>query len=68
MGPSLAGIAITADQRTIGLTGRDYIEQSILAPSANLVEGFEDLMPQTFGQILTPDELDALISFLYVLE
>jgi len=68
MGPSLAGIASEAGGRIPGLEARAYIQQSILQPSAYLNPGYNDLMPQTFGQILPTDDLNALISYLLTLE
>jgi cytochrome c oxidase subunit 2 len=49
------------------LAGRDeaYIEESIVDPSAEIAEGFSDgLMPKSFGEQLTPAELDALVGYL----
>lgn len=49
----------------IGAKGADYIRESILNPSAEVVEGYEDgLMPQDYSTQLTTDELDTLVSFL----
>ena len=55
-GPKLAGV---------GTKGADYIRESILTPSAEVVEGYEDgLMPQDFATQLSADELDTLVTFL----
>ena len=55
-GPKLAGI---------GAKGADYIRESILDPSAEVVEGYEDgLMPQDFATQLSTEELDILVTFL----
>lgn len=55
-GPKLDGI---------GAKGADYIRESILNPSAEVIEGYEDgLMPQDFSTQLSADELDTLVSFL----
>ena len=49
----------------IGTKGEDYIRESILNPSAEVIEGYEDgLMPQDFSTQLSADELDALVTFL----
>ena len=49
----------------IGSKGADYIRDSILDPSAEVVEGYEDgLMPQDFATQLTAEELDTLVTFL----
>lgn len=68
VGPSLAGIARTAATRVEGLDAQAYLRASITHPDAYLVEGFPNLMPPTFGQTLTPDELDNLIAYLLTLE
>ena len=55
-GPALAGI---------GSKGADYIRASILDPSAEVVEGYEDgLMPQDFATQLSTEELDTLVTYL----
>lgn len=68
VGPSLAGVATRAETRVAGLDARAYLEQSILDPSAYLNEGFADLMPKTWGDVLSDEELDALIAFLFTLK
>jgi mono/diheme cytochrome c family protein len=68
VGPPLAGIGTTAETRVSGMDAHAYIEQSILDPSAYLNEGFQDLMPKTFGTVLTGEELDALVAFLLTLK
>ena len=65
VGPSLNGIAGRAANRQPGVSAEDYIRQSILMPNGYIVGGFaENIMPQDFGQRMTPPELDALVSFL----
>lgn len=68
VGPSLAGIVQSAGARVEGQDARAYIESSILAPAEYLNEGYNDVMPKTFGRILTGEELDAIIAYLYTLE
>lgn len=68
VGPSLAGLAERAETRVEGMDARTYIETSILAPGEYLVEGFRDLMPEGFGETLTPEELGALVDYLMTLE
>ena len=49
------------------LAGKDpaYIEESIVDPNAEVAEGQPpDVMPQSFGTQLTPEELDALVQYL----
>jgi len=45
--------------------GPDYIRESILMPSAVIAEGFSDgIMPQTFGQTLTEENINDIIAYL----
>ena len=49
------------------LTGKDsaYIEQQIVDPSSAITAGFPDgVMPQDFGQSLTPEDLKGLVKYL----
>jgi mono/diheme cytochrome c family protein len=49
------------------LKGKDeaYIEESIVDPNAEVARGQPpDVMPQTFGTDLTPEEIDALVQYL----
>jgi mono/diheme cytochrome c family protein len=62
-GPTLAEIGEVAGARVEGLTADDYLRESILAPSAYLVEGWGEGMPSYAG-VLTEDELDALVAYL----
>ena len=68
VGPSLHNIAETAADRVPGMDARLYIEISIIDPSDYVNEGYEDLMPSTFGTTLTGQELDALVAFLFTLK
>ena len=56
VGPSLTGI---------GAKGEDYIRTSIVNPNAVIAEGYaEGLMPANFGDLLSENELEVLVSFL----
>ncbi|MDX6369937.1 MAG: cytochrome c oxidase subunit [Gaiellaceae bacterium] len=49
------------------LKGKDpgFIRTSIEDPSAEIAPGFQDgIMPKTYGSSLSPDELDALVTYL----
>jgi len=48
------------------LKGKDeaYIRESIVDPGAKLAEGFQNLMPPTYGETLDPAEVDALVEYL----
>ena len=42
----------------------EYIRESILNPRAKIVAGYTDLMPDNYGDVLTPEELEALIAYI----
>jgi len=65
---SLAGEGGQVGPPFEALRGRDpeFIRRSILEPNAEIAEGFEAFagtMPPNFGDILSPEQLDALIRF-----
>ena len=64
VGPSLAGIANRAGSRVAGQDAQTYILTAILRPGDYLVEGFDNLMPTTFGKQLTGEDIDALVAYL----
>jgi len=68
VGPSLAGIATAAGSRVTGQDGRTYLYTAILQPGEVLVDGFDDMMPKTYGKDLTGEELDAVIAYMLTLE
>lgn len=74
-GPSLLGISERAGKRVPGLSPVEYLRQSILEPSAHVVEGYEDIMkvyqlverpegPLKALFTLSEEELDDLVAFL----
>lgn len=67
-GPSLFGIADRAWYRVIGQSAEQYIRISILDPSDYIVEGYADVMPKNFGEILSSDEINDLVIFMLMLE
>ena len=45
---------------------KSFISTSITDPNAEIAKGYQpDVMPQTFAQSMTPDELSALVDYLY---
>jgi len=68
VGPSLNGVASRAATRVDGLTAAEYFHLSITKPNAYLVDGFNDLMPSNLGQLLSEEEIEAVISYLFTLE
>jgi len=74
IGPNLGGIATRAGDTVPGLSAEEYIHQSIVQPNAFIVPQCPtgpcapNLMPQNYGQILSPAELDGLVQYLLTLE
>ena len=63
IGPSLAGISSVAAGRVPGLSASDYLRQSITAPDAHVVEGFNSgVMPK--GWDLSETQIDSLVEYL----
>lgn len=67
-GPSLFGVAGRAGQRVSGMDARSYMYNSILNPTAYMVDGFQNLMPTDLGKTLTGEELDAVVAYLFTLQ
>jgi sulfur oxidation c-type cytochrome SoxX len=69
IGPVLDGIASRATTRVAGMSAEEYIHESIVNPSAYVVEGFPDgVMPQNFAEILTEEQIADIVAFLLTLE
>ena len=60
VGPELNGIG--------SRRGEDYIRESIMDPRAVIVEGFIDTMPKNFSEMISPEEIDALVKYLLLQE
>ena len=68
VGPSLANIGAEAGSRVAGMSAEEYIRESILDPSAYVVEGFPDgQMPSVWGDVLSDAQITALIDYLLTL-
>lgn len=64
VGPSLKGISQRAGSRVPGQSAQEYIRQSIVNPSAYIVNGFSDAMYKKYGQALSAQDIDDLVAFL----
>ena len=62
--PSFQGISERAGDRVPGLSAVEYLRQSIVDPSAYVVEGFEDYMDKGLRILFGDDDIDDLIAFL----
>jgi cytochrome c551/c552 len=57
----------TGPDLSASLAGEDaaYIEEAIVDPEKDITEGFPgSVMPDNYGEVLTPDELEALVLFI----
>ena len=66
VGPSLAGVVSRAKAQ--GTAPMEYLERAVLTPAADLVPGFQNLMPVDFERRLSPADREALFAFLLTLE
>ncbi len=62
--PSFQDISKRAGERVPELSAVEYLRQSIVDPSAYMVEGFGDYMPKGFRFLLSEEDVDALVAFL----
>jgi cytochrome c oxidase subunit II len=63
VGPPLNDLEAAAQKA--GKPLDEYVRESITEPNAYVVPGYQpDVMPQTFGQSLSPQEIDALVQYL----
>ena len=68
VGPSLSGIAQRAASRVSGQDAQTYLLTSIMRPNDYVVEGFDNLMPESFAKSLTGEEIDAVVVYLLTLK
>lgn len=68
IGPSVAGVGTRAATQVAGQSVEEYLKESITAPDAYLSEGFPaSVMPQSYAQELTAEQIDQLVAFLMTL-
>lgn len=63
-GPALTGMGERAATRREGMSAEDYLRESIVYPGAYVVEGYSNIMPTTFGDQFSDEELSSLIDYL----
>lgn len=74
IGPGLFNVSVRAESRIPGVSAYDYIHDSILHPQAFIVPADavgpypENLMPQNYEEVLTPAELEDVITYLFSLK
>lgn len=64
LAPLFAGLADAAATRRDELNAEQYLYEAIVFPSAHLVEGYTDLMPNNYGDRLSLPEIGDLIAYI----
>ncbi len=71
IGPGLKGVSAWAAQNITNQTPEEYLHESIVNPNAYIVEGNppypENLMPQIYGELFTPEQINDLVAYLMTL-
>ncbi|GAB5492996.1 MAG: hypothetical protein Phog2KO_32110 [Phototrophicaceae bacterium] len=67
-GPSFWNIANTAGERVAGDDAETYLRNSILYPSDYVVAGFADVMQKNFAEVLSSNDIAAIIAYLMTLD
>lgn len=68
VGPSLAGVTTRAQTRVSGQSAEAYLRNSLLNPGDFLVPGFNNVMAQNLGDVLSSEQINNLVAFLMTLE
>ncbi len=69
LGPNLAGVATRAAANPDGLDPDLWLRRETVNPDVALTSGYDPgLMPGNYGQLLRPEELDALVAYMLTLE
>jgi cytochrome c oxidase subunit 2 len=70
-GPTFRGLfghEVALDDGTMVVADEEYLHTSIVDPGAQVVEGFNNIMPGTYGQELTEEQIQALVAFIQSLQ
>jgi mono/diheme cytochrome c family protein len=71
IGPGLLGVSAWAAANITGQTPVEYLHESIVNPNAHIVQGNppypENLMPQIYGTLFTPEQINDLVAYLMTL-
>ncbi len=69
LGPSLPGLRQVAASRVADLDAAAYVRQSILEPGAYALKGYNaEYMPRNYGEVLTDEQVDALVAYVMSLD
>ena len=69
LGPDQTNLGAIAATRREGYTAEEYLRESILEPSAFIVEECPlgqclQVMPENYGDLLSEEEIDAIVAYL----
>jgi mono/diheme cytochrome c family protein len=64
LGPVMTGISERAGSRIEGLSAEEYLHQSIVHPGDYTVPGFRPVMPSSYGEYLTEQDIADIIAYL----
>ncbi|MDP6824117.1 MAG: c-type cytochrome [Dehalococcoidia bacterium] len=67
VGPGLSGIGTTAGSRVDGQSADEYLNTAIVSPNDFVVPDFAPIMPVTFGEKLSEQEIADVIAYLVAL-
>jgi mono/diheme cytochrome c family protein len=65
--PSWLGISERAGSRVPGMSGEEYLRESILDPAAYIVEGYKNEMSDSLKYKLNDEDVNSLIAFMLTL-
>lgn len=63
-GPSLAGFGTVAGTRVRGQSAEEYIYTSIVRPARHIVQGYSNIMYNSYDEKLSAQQIADLIAFL----
>lgn len=64
VGPGLSGIGTIAESRVPGQSASEYLTAAIVAPNDFIVENFSPIMPGSFGDSLSEQEIADVVAYL----
>ena len=64
IGPAFTGMGVRAADRIEGVSAADYLHESIVNPSAYVVDGYQNIMGPNYGDTLDADEIDGLVAYI----